>query len=127
MHERLEDKERSIGELRSQEDKLKLENQRLTDEINSLHKQSRKLEEAARQRRIRLLATIFQLFFVVMILGAVALLLFWLRDQFPNLKSFVWAAVSGLGGTFVTVLCAVLKRDSFEACARWVLAKFSRC
>lgn len=126
MHERLEDKERSIGELRSQEDKLKLENQRLTDEINSLHKQSRKLEEAGRQRRIRLLATIFQLFFVVMILGAVALLLFWLRDQFPDLKSFVWAAVTGLGGTFFTVLCAVLKRDSFEACAQWVLAKFSR-
>lgn len=123
MQEKLEERERSIGELRSQEDVLKLENQKLIDEIKSLQEQRCGVEEAVRQRNIRLLATVLQVLFVLAILGIVAIFLFWLRDQFPNLKSFVWQSITGLGGIVLTILCAVKKRELFVSCAQWLLSK----
>ena len=123
MQETLEERQRSIGELRLQEDALKLENQKLIDEIKSLQEQSRGVEEAVRQRNIRLLATVLQVLFVLAILIVVLMFLFWLRDQFPNLKSFVWQSITGLGGMVFSILCAVRKRERFVSCAQRLLSK----
>lgn len=123
MQEKLRERERSIGELRSQEDVLKLENQKLADEIKSLREKSCEVEEAVRLRNIRLLATVLQVLFVMAILIIVAMILFWFRDQFPNLKSFVWGSITGLGGMVFSILCAVLQRQRFVSCAEWLLSK----
>lgn len=123
MQEKLRERERSIGELRSQEDVLKLENQKLADEIKSLREKSCEVEEAVRLRNIRLLATVLQVLFVMAILIIVAMILFCFRDQFPNLKSFVWGSITGLGGMVFSILCAVLQRQRFVSCAEWLLSK----
>lgn len=122
MQEKLEEREKSIGELRSQEDVLKIENQKLSDEIELLHKRSCEVKEAVRQRKIRRLATFLQVVFVLAILGIVAILLFWSRDQFLNLKSFVVQSITGFGGLFLSIL-GMVKRKFFVKRAEWFLSK----
>ena len=122
MQEELEEKKRSIGELESKEHELKLENRKLNDALKSLHEQSCKEKEAVRQRNIRRLATVLQVLFVLAILGVVAILLFWSRDQFPSLKSLVVQSVSGFGGLIVSIL-GVVKRECFVKRAERFLSK----
>ena len=123
MQEEIEERKRSIGELKSKEDVLKLENQKLSDEIKTLREQSCKEQEAVRQRNIRRLATVLQVLYVLTILVVVGIFLYWLRDQFPNFKSLALQSITGLGGTVLSVLSAVLKRKLFEKGAQWFLFK----